>query len=243
MRFTSVISVLALATGSFAAPTPSELETRAVVNHDRLNPISTRLQSGVVGRAIQIFTPLLHIAHGCQPYTAVDDAGNTSGGLQDSGNPSAGCRDTNKGQIYARAAWHRGKFAIMYAWYFPKDQPIPGNVAGGHRHDWESVVVWIDNPANANPRILGSAASGHGSYKKTTNPNRQGNNVKIEYFTSFPTNHELQFTNTVGRSYWISDWDRMPAAAKDALTNTNFGSANVPFKPSNFFANLDKAFV
>src|SRR5690242_16222955 len=98
----------------------------------------------------------------------------------------------------------------MYAWYFPKDQPIAGIVAGGHRHDWESVVVWLDNPANANPRILSAAASGHGSYKRTTNPNRRGNNVKVEYFTSFPTNHELQFTNTEGRPYWISDWDRMP---------------------------------
>lgn len=132
----------------------------------------------------------------------------------------------------------------MYAWYFPKDQPNAGNVAGGHRHDWESVVVWIDNPANANPRILGGAASGHGTYKRTTNPNRQGNNVKVEYFTTFPTNHELQFTDTVGRSYWISDWDRMPAAERNALSNQNiFGKANVPFRPDNFNGNLDKAFV
>lgn len=77
MRFTTILSSVALATGVFAAPTPGDLETRAVVNHDSLNPISTRLQGGRIGRAIQMFTPLLHIAHGCQPYTAVDDAGNT----------------------------------------------------------------------------------------------------------------------------------------------------------------------
>lgn len=77
MRFTSIVSALALASSAFAAPTPSELEARAVVNHDRLNPIGTRLQAGANGRAIERFTPLLHIAHGCQPYTAVDDAGNT----------------------------------------------------------------------------------------------------------------------------------------------------------------------
>jgi hypothetical protein len=132
----------------------------------------------------------------------------------------------------------------MYAWYFPKDQPAAGNVAGGHRHDWESIVVWLDNPANNNPRILGGAASGHGSYKRTTNPNRRGNNVKVEYFTRFRTNHELQFTNTVGRSYFISDWDAMPNAAKQALENpTIFGAANVPFRNGNFKSNLDKAFV
>lgn len=157
---------------------------------------------------------------------------------------SAGCRDRNKGQIYARAAWHRGKFAIMYAWYFPKDQPAADNVLGGHRHDWESVVVWIDNPANNNPRILGSAASGHGNYKRTTNPARRGNNVKVEYFTRFPTNHELQFTNTVGRSYWISDWDCMPEAAKRALADSRaFGRGNVPFRPDNFISNLNLAYV
>lgn len=77
MRLTTMISTLAVATGVIAAPTPSELETRAVVNHNSLNPIGNRLQGGRIGRAIEMFTPLLHIAHGCQPYTAVDDAGNT----------------------------------------------------------------------------------------------------------------------------------------------------------------------
>ena len=132
----------------------------------------------------------------------------------------------------------------MYAWYFPKDQPAAGNVVGGHRHDWESVVVWIDNPANTNPRMLGSAASSHGSFKPSANPNRRGNNVLVEYFTRFPTNHELQFTNTIGRSYSISDWGAMPEPAKKALENgAAFGSANVPFRPDNFFSNLNKAWV
>ncbi|KAJ4335000.1 hypothetical protein N0V95_009028 [Ascochyta clinopodiicola] len=167
-----------------------------------------------------------------------------SGGLQDSGNVSAGCRDQSKGQLYARATWYKEKFGILYAWYFPKDQPNAGNVAGGHRHDWESVVVWLDNPSNDNPKILGAAASGHGSYKTTTTPNRQGDNVLIEYFTSFPTNHELQFTDTVGKSYWISDYDAMPTAVKDVLASTTlFGDANVPFRPDNFEGNLEKAFI
>ncbi|KAF1930658.1 putative necrosis and ethylene inducing peptide 1 precursor [Didymella exigua CBS 183.55] len=243
MHFPIMVSALAMATGVLAAPTPADLEIRDVVPHDSLNPIPTRLQDGNIGRAIQMFTPLIHIAHGCQPYTAADDAGNTSGGLQDTGNVSAGCRDPNKGQIYARAAWHKGKFAIMYSYYFPKDQPAAGNVVGGHRHDWENVVVWIDDPANNNPSILGGAASGHGAYSTTTNPNRLGNNVKVESFVSFPRNHALQFTDTTGRSYWISDWDRMPDAAKSGLTNADFGSANVPFKPGNFEKNLDNAFI
>ncbi|KAM5356855.1 hypothetical protein ACJ41O_003501 [Fusarium nematophilum] len=243
------LSTLALASNTWAAPLEDAGKTiaaRGTVPHDSLNPIQTRLQGGRIGRAIEIFNPILHIAHGCQPYTAVNDNGDISGGLQDSGSVEGGCRDRNKGQTYARAAWHNGKFGIMYAWYFPKDQPNAGNVAGGHRHDWESVVVWIDNPDNQNPRMLGGAASGHGDYSTTTTPIRSGNNVKVEYFTQLFLNHQLQWTNSDGRSYWISDWDAMPQKAKDALNQNNpnpFGKANVPFNNVNFQNNLRKAFV
>ncbi|RBQ65410.1 hypothetical protein VDGD_06993 [Verticillium dahliae] len=130
----------------------------------------------------------------------------------------------------------------MYSFYMPKDQPIAGNVAGGHRHDWENVVIFVDDPAaNAAPGLLGGAASGHGEYKKTATPDREGDSVKVEYFTTFPTNHELQFTATTGKTYPISDWDAMPQAARDALETTDFGSANVPFKDANFDSNLAKA--
>lgn len=76
MRASTLFSSLAMTVGAFGAPiVDSALETRAVVNHDSLNPVPTRL--GPNGRVIEMFAPLLHVAHGCQPYTAVDDAGNT----------------------------------------------------------------------------------------------------------------------------------------------------------------------
>ena len=68
-----------------------------------------------------------------------------------------------------------------------------------------------------------------------------GTTVKVEYFTTFPTNHELQFTNTLGKDLPLIDWDTMTQAMRDALSNTDFGSANVPFKDSNFVNNLNKA--
>lgn len=77
MRFMEILSVLSVGIGALAAPTSAGIKAREVVSHDSLNPISTRVQAGSVGRAIEKFAPLLHIAHGCQPYTAVDDAGNT----------------------------------------------------------------------------------------------------------------------------------------------------------------------
>ena len=71
----------------------------------------------------------------------------------------------------------------MYAWYMPKvssvssdhcsyaalratqsthfcalrqDEPSTGI---GHRHDWEGIVVWIDDPNKSQPVILGVSAS------------------------------------------------------------------------------------
>lgn len=131
----------------------------------------------------------------------------------------------------------------MYAWYFPKDMPNDGVSTGSHRHDWESVVVWLNNPSVADPTILGGAASGHGDYKKSTSPQREGDGVKVEYFTQLLLNHELQFTDTTGKTYPVLDWDAMSMNMQTALNNTDFGSANVPFKDENFTENLDKASI
>ncbi|OHE93840.1 necrosis inducing protein [Colletotrichum orchidophilum] len=261
MRSTILLPFLGLMSKAFAAPIDIILNPRAVVAHDSLSPLPTRVQNNGIGKSIVRFNPLLHIAHGCQPYPAVNDAGDTrwapirslqgytrlmlgtSGGLSPTGTSSGGCRDTSKGQTYARGAWYRGKYAILYAWFFPKDQPINGVFIGSHRFDWESAILLLNNPEVANPTILGAAASGHGNYKKSTNPPYQNDSIKVEYFTEYLLNHALQFTDTVGRTYPVLDWDAMPKAMRNALSNTDFGDANVPFIPANFFNNLDKGFI
>ncbi|CCF37348.1 necrosis inducing protein [Colletotrichum higginsianum] len=241
-----LLPVLGLMGGALGAPVEhvdSILVRRGEVGHDKLSPSPQKVQDNAVGEAIARFNPLLHVAHGCQPYTAVDDAGNTSGGLKPTGSSNGGCKDTSKGQTYARGAWHNGKYAIMYAWYFPKDMPNDGVPVGSHRHDWESLVVWLNNASVANPEILGGAASGHGDFKPTTNPQREGDSLKIEYFTQGILNHELQFTATTGRTYPVLDWDAMSATMQSALNDADFGDANVPFKDENFVENLEEAFV
>jgi Necrosis inducing protein (NPP1) len=135
-----------------------------------------------------------------------------------------------------------GQFGIMYAWYWPKDQPIAGNVPGGHRHDWEHVVIWFSSTDVNTARILRGVASGHGNYKRVQNLPRTGNNVNVEYYTSFPTNHELQFKSSPGRPYWVWDWDAVSQTVKNALNNADFGSANCPFNEWNFARNMRNAF-
>lgn len=120
----------------------------------------------------------------------------------------------------------------------PKDMPTGGVSIGAHRHDWENVVVFVDR---AGSQIISAAASGHGSYKKIRSPHRQGDRPKVEYFTKFPTNHELKFTDTLGRDLALVDWDAIPQASRDALNRVDFGAATVPFKDGVFEGNLDKA--
>ncbi|KAF7881455.1 hypothetical protein EAF00_011824 [Botryotinia globosa] len=173
---------------------------------------------------VKKFEPFLYIALGCQPYSAVDGNGNTSGGLQDTGNVSNGYRDQSKGRTYVRGGWSGGRYGIMYAWYFPKDQPAAGNVY---------VIAWINNPSVAGPALIGAAASGHGS----------GDRLKVEYYVSFATNHELQFTKTLVRDLPMMWYDFLPAVSKIALQNTNFGKASCPLNDHNFANNLAKAAI
>lgn len=77
MYTSAVLSVLSLAGITFAVPTAPKLQQRAVVAHDSLNPIATRVQTGFNGDIIRASAPVLHIASGCEAYTAVDDSGNT----------------------------------------------------------------------------------------------------------------------------------------------------------------------
>ena len=45
------------------------------INHDQINPVPTTVGSSPFAEQIETFNPLLHIAHGCQPYSAVNTAG------------------------------------------------------------------------------------------------------------------------------------------------------------------------
>ncbi|MDI3412041.1 NPP1 family protein [Bacillus sonorensis] len=131
-----------------------------VIDHDKVVGFKEVAPSTVSQKAAKRFQPYLKVYSGCVPFPAVDAQGNTSGGLEPTGAPEGHC-SKNTGQVYTRSAWYNGVWAIMYSWYFPKDEASPGL---GHRHDWEGIVVWVDNPANQNPKALSVAYSGHGKF-------------------------------------------------------------------------------
>lgn len=125
----------------------------------------------------------------------------------------------------------------MYSWYMPKDEPSDGL---GHRHDWENAVVWLSS-ASTSATVLGLAVSQHGGYSTTTAPSFSGVRPLVGYVSYWPLDHQLISDTSVGGSQPLIAWESLASAAQTALSNTDFGSANVPFKDSSFTANLAEA--
>ena len=211
------------------------------INHDTVTPIFT----GASDTQIK-FNPKISIQRGCQFYAAVDEDGNWSGGLKPEGfayNKNQGCSSTNNPQVYARETKITSDIrAIMYAYFFPKDQ---GNYEvydgpAGHRYDWEYVLVFVENDIT----VIGSAYSFHGTIRVKSNP---GFPVEGKY--AYNTGgigddftHSMDYTddaNYYGEN--IVGWDNLPAAAKDRLSTQDWGSAVMPMKDSKFNENITKA--
>lgn len=151
-------TLLVLVAGAAAAPF-ADLKSSVIgkransdfqeVPHSSIKYIPENVRAGVEGNAIRRYEPYLHIASGCQSYSAVSVTGQVGGGLDNTGSSSGGCNDPSNGQTYARGGWYQDRYAIMYAFYMPKHQISDGGANGGHRHDWENLVIRNDNRKSA----------------------------------------------------------------------------------------------
>ncbi|EGZ16305.1 necrosis inducing-like protein NPP1 type [Phytophthora sojae] len=229
-------AIVATTVGSLA------LVSGAVIDHDTVVPFAQPTPTTTLQTLAVKFKPQIYIANGCHPYPAVDEDGNTSGGLKPTGSESSGYTGSSLGsQIYGRAVEYEGVYAFMYSWYMPKDETLPGL---GHRHDWEACVVWLDSLDD--PSIVALSASYHSTYLTYYPPDSDyldGNSAKIEYSTSWVIlDHSLSATSTAGETQDLIMWDQLTDAARTALEDTDFGSANVPFKEANFATKVAKAY-
>ncbi|KAM5352738.1 hypothetical protein ACJ41O_005460 [Fusarium nematophilum] len=245
--FLSTLSVIS----AWAAPAPGAegaLERRAgrEINHDTVRGFETSVSNDFYGRSFKLFQPLLlSYKNSCYSYPAVDPNGDYSGGLAIGGSQTGDCRDS-AGQTYVRGRWWNDRYAIMYAWYFPKDQNLVA--IKGHRHDWEFVVVWINNPddAKAKPELQGCSTSAHGGFKKFAPV--PGYDVKdwthprVKYYvdTAVFGTHSLDLTGDDGGMSRLIQWEQMTAQARDSLDNHDWVDANFPMG-KNFEGNLRNA--
>ncbi|KAL3659291.1 hypothetical protein V7S43_015562 [Phytophthora oleae] len=186
------------------------------------------------------FKPQLNIVSGCHPYPAVDAEGNTNGGLPIVSLKS--CVEPSLGsQIYGRSTTYEDSYAIMYAWYFPRDRK--GVV--GDRHAWEHVILWIERSGSSQSKISAVSASvADGKYFTVIPPTAamiDGTSVKVQYKAkSF--SHYVNVTSVAGDFQDLVVWEDMPAAARAALNLNDFGSATVPFKTDTFLDNHEEAY-
>ncbi|CAH0491554.1 unnamed protein product [Peronospora farinosa] len=120
------------------------------------------------------------------PAYRLSQEGYISGGLNPTGPSDGQCKGNRYGsQVYGRAAWYKGKYAIMYAWYFPKEQ-IKDK---GHRYGWQTCILWLNNPANKDPEILAVSLSLNYAFVIHGPPARSkvdGTAVKVKYFGRLP---------------------------------------------------------
>lgn len=241
----------------------SSLTARDVIDHDHVVGLPETVPDGIKGEVYKAYQPYLKVEEGCVPFPAVDAEGNTryfihplpyilpheantkrnSGGLFTSG-PSDGDCSNSTGQVYTRGGSSNSNetdaYALMYAWYFPKDNP---SQTLGHRHDWEGVIVWIADPTLTSPdNVVAVCPSAHGGWDCTTDKyTLSGSAPLIRYFNVWPVNHQCGLTSTKGGQQPLVAWESIPDMTREALETTNFEAGHVPFKEANWQDNLEKA--
>ncbi|EEY67239.1 NPP1-like protein [Phytophthora infestans T30-4] len=220
------------------------------VNHDEVQPFAQPLPITDSQKSAVKYKPQLHISYGCHPYPAVEPNSYASGGLEWPGPADGDCTGSPLGsQVYSRSDWYKNKWAIMYAWYFPKGR----YGLTGHRHYWEYVVVWTDTPTSTNSSIQGVSMSAGVGHAKATPPMLKyihGSSIKLDsYFSFLGSKAALQLTKETGEIQDLITWDQMTVSARytlnsDALDGnvwlTNIDE--VPFKDTIFLKRLANAF-
>ncbi|MFE0206709.1 NPP1 family protein [Streptomyces sp. NPDC058985] len=188
---------------------------------------------------------------GCYPTPAIGADGTVNGGLKPTGALNGNCRDAadlDNTNGYARAKCNNGWCAYMYGLYFEKDQALPGSSLGGHRHDWEHVVVWVRDGA-----VQYVSTSNHGSFSVHARSavRFDGTHPKIVYHKDGISTHCFRLA-TAGdeppenhKGGWqypaLVGWNGYPAGVRDKLASHDFGSAHFGLKDGSFASHLAAA--
>ncbi len=188
---------------------------------------------------------------GCYPTPAVGPTGVLNTGLKPTGALDGNCRDASdlaNTNGYSRWTCNNGWCAVLYALYFEKDQAIPGISLGGHRHDWEHVVVWIqDNQA----KYVATSAHGDFVVHARDQVRWDGTHPKIVYHKDGVGTHCFRTANTNDeppenhRGTWqypaLVGWSGYPGTLRDTLTRADFGSAHFGLRDDSFAHHLAEA--
>ncbi|WP_405621309.1 NPP1 family protein [Streptomyces sp. NBC_01508] len=188
---------------------------------------------------------------GCYPTPAIGPDGTVNPGLNPSGALNGQCRDSwdlDNTNGYSRTKCDNGWCAIIYGLYFEKDQAVVGSSLGGHRNDWEHVVVWVRND-----QAQYVSTSAHGNFDIHTRDQIRwdGTHPKVVYHKDGVGTHAFRAANTNDEppenhyGAWqfpgLVGWNGYPAGLRDKLSQADFGSAVFGLKDGNFNGHLEKA--
>lgn len=195
----------------------------------------------------------------CYNVPAIDAAGNVCPGLTNEGTGNIdGCRDQSdleNNNVYVRVRCNNGWCAYVYDYYFEKDVRRPhvaGSGAGGHRHEWEHIIVFVQD---GQAKIV--AASRHGDYTTRAadadDVRWDGTHVKIVYHKDGSSTHAFRFANADDDrienhlGVWfrgpLVDYDGFPSLeVRDKLMSYDFKSPiAVAINDKNIKKNIDYA--
>ncbi|MBG0857092.1 NPP1 family protein [Streptomyces spinoverrucosus] len=200
----------------------------------------------------QTFSPAYdYDGDGCYATAAIGADGTINPGLKLGGDVNGKCHDYAQlanANTYSRSKCNNGWCAVMYASYFEKDQITLGPAALGHTHDWEHVIVWINNN-----EVQYVSVSQHNTYQVAARSaiRFDGTHPKIVYHKDGVSSHCFRFAgsndepaeNATGNWFYprLVGWDGYPAGYRDKLMSADFGSATIKIDDGDFQWALDYA--
>lgn len=185
---------------------------------------------------------------GCYTTAALGADGTLNPGLKLGGDVNGHCRDSAQlanANTYSREKCNNDWCAVVYASYFEKDQATLGPAAIGHTHDWEHVVVWINDN-----QVKYVSVSQHNTYQVAASSSVRfdGTHPKIVYHKDGVSTHDFRFANgndepaenATGGWFFprLVGWNGYPEGYRDKLMNADFGSATIKITDGTFNSTL-----
>ncbi|HET6741183.1 MAG TPA: NPP1 family protein, partial [Kribbella sp.] len=132
--------------------------------------------------------------------------------------------------------------AIVYASYFEKDQALPGSSLGGHRHDWEHVISWVNQSSNQVEYVTTTQHSSQVTYTRSQ-VRFDGSHPKVVYHKDGASTHFFRLANSNDEPpenhyhNWryppLVGWNGYPSTSlRDTLMTADFGSATIKITDS-----------
>ncbi|MBB1156356.1 NPP1 family protein [Amycolatopsis dendrobii] len=203
----------------------------------------------------QSFSPAYdYDGDGCYATPAIGPDGALAPGLKTTGAVNGNCHDKSdldNSQTYSRSTCNHGWCAVVYASYFEKDQAVDGSGLGGHRHDWEHVISWIDQSSNQVEYVTTTQHSSQVTYPRSK-VSFDGAHPKTVYHKDGPGTHFFRLADAHDEPPenhyrdWryppLVGWDGWPSTAlRDRLTAADFGAATIKISEGRYQDLLEKS--